>query len=71
VLDGLRAQGWPVPDTEANFVWLPTGRRTVDLAADAAAHGVLVRPFAGEGIRVSIGSPEANDRVLELAATWR
>lgn len=71
VVDALRGQGWAVPASEANFVWLATGARTIDLAADAAAHGVLVRPFAGEGIRVSIGSPEANDRVLELAATWR
>lgn len=71
VVAGLRALGWAVPDTEANFVWLPTAERTTDLAADAAAKGVLVRPFAGEGIRISIGEPAANDRVLELAATWR
>jgi len=31
---------------------------------------VLVRPFAGEGIRVSIGSAEANDAVLGLARRW-
>lgn len=71
VLRGLRAQGWAVPDSQANFVWLPTGGRTVDLAADAAARGVLVRPFAGEGIRVTIGDAVANDRVLEIAAGWR
>ena len=71
LLDGLRAQGWAVPDAQGNFVWLATGGRTVDLAADAAAHGLLVRPFAGEGIRVSVGEPAANDAVLALAATWR
>ncbi|KGM14965.1 histidinol-phosphate transaminase [Actinotalea fermentans] len=71
VLAGLRAQGWDVPESQANFVWLATGERTVDLAADARAHGLLVRPFAGEGIRISIGEPAANDRVLEVAATWR
>jgi histidinol-phosphate aminotransferase len=27
----------------------------------------VVRPFAGEGARVSIGEDEANDRLLELA----
>ena len=70
VLAGLRDQGWPVPDSQANFVWLPTGAGTSDLAADAVAHGLLVRPFAGEGIRVTVGEPAANDRVLEVAAGW-
>lgn len=70
VLAGLRAQGWQVPDSQANFVWLATGERTVELAADARAHGLLVRPFAGEGVRISIGEPAANDRVLEVAAAW-
>ncbi len=67
----LRDQGWPVPDTQANFVWLPTGDRTVDLAADARRAGVLVRPFAGEGMRISVGTPADDDRVLTLTATWR
>jgi len=71
VLAGLRAQGWTVPDSQANFVWLPTGERTTALAADAAGRGLLVRPFAGEGIRITVGEPVANDRVLEVAATWR
>lgn len=70
VLAGLRDQGWPVPDSQANFVWLPTGAGTSDLAADAVVHGLLVRPFAGEGIRVTVGEPAANDRVLEVAAGW-
>jgi histidinol-phosphate aminotransferase len=71
VWDALRAQGWDVPVTHANFVWLATGERTGELAAAATAAGVLVRPFAGEGIRVSIGEVAANDAFLELAATWR
>lgn len=71
VLAGLRRQGWVVPESQANFVWLPTADRTAALAADAAERGLLVRPFAGEGIRITIGEPAANDRVLEVAATWR
>jgi histidinol-phosphate aminotransferase len=71
VLAGLRGQGWDVPDSEANFVWLGTGPRTSELAADAVARGLVLRPFAGEGIRITIGEPAANDRVLEVAATWR
>ncbi|MDI7277061.1 MAG: aminotransferase, partial [Anaerolineae bacterium] len=41
------------------------------LATHAAARGLLVRPFAGDGVRISIGSPEANDAVLDLSARWR
>ena len=69
LLAGVREQGWRVPDTESNFVWLPTDRATV-LAADAAEAGVLLRPFAGEGIRVTVGDRAANDRVLGLTARW-
>ncbi|WP_418275212.1 histidinol-phosphate transaminase [Isoptericola jiangsuensis] len=71
VRDVLREQGWDVPATHANFVWLATGERTTELAAAAAAAGVLVRPFAGEGVRVSIGEVAANDAFLDLARTWR
>ena len=70
MVDALRQRGWHLPDTQANFVWLPVGDQTVALAADAAAHGLLVRPFAGEGIRITVGDPAANDRVLALAAEW-
>ena len=67
----LLEQGWDVPEPQGNFVWLEVGDRTTELAVDAAARGLLLRPFAGEGLRVSIGTPEADDRFLELAATWR
>jgi histidinol-phosphate aminotransferase len=63
----LRAGGWPVPDTQANFVWLPTGDQTDELAAACEAAGVVVRPFSGEGTRVTIGEPEANDLFLDVA----
>ncbi|WP_225752698.1 histidinol-phosphate transaminase [Actinotalea sp. Marseille-Q4924] len=67
----LLDQGWAVPDAQGNFVWLATADRTADLAVDAAAQGLLLRPFAGEGLRVSIGTPAANDRLLAVAAGWR
>ncbi len=70
MLTGLRAQGWTVPDSEANFVWLPLGARSADFAADAAAAGVLVRPFAGDGVRVSVGETEATDLLLPVTAHW-
>ncbi|MET9343903.1 histidinol-phosphate transaminase [Nonomuraea sp. NPDC003804] len=71
VREALVAQGWTVPPTEANFVWLRLGERTTDFAAACAVEGVAVRPFPGEGARVSIGSPEANDAFLRAAADFR
>lgn len=70
VLEALRTGGWDVPDTEANFVWLGLGERSVDFATAAAERGLAVRPFDGEGVRVTIGLPEVNDRFLELAADF-
>jgi histidinol-phosphate aminotransferase len=69
VLAALRDLGWDVPDSQANFVWLPLGEDAMDFAA--ACHPVSVRPFAGDGVRVSIGDPHVNDRFLQVAAEWR
>ncbi|MFJ6631127.1 histidinol-phosphate transaminase [Streptomyces sp. NPDC091376] len=71
VYDGLVDQGWTVPPTQANFVWLRLGERTVDFAAACERAGVVVRPFAGEGVRVTIGECEANDVFLQTAEAFR
>jgi histidinol-phosphate aminotransferase len=63
----LREDGWTVPETEANFVWLRLGDHTTRFAQVCEAAGVSVRPFAGEGARVSIGTSAANDAFLALA----
>ncbi|MGX2995913.1 histidinol-phosphate transaminase [Streptomyces sp. JNUCC 64] len=67
----LTGQGWTVPPSEANFVWLPLGDRTGDFASACERAGVVVRPFAGEGVRVSIGETEANDLFLRTAEAFR
>jgi histidinol-phosphate aminotransferase len=66
----LLAMGWVVPPTEANFVWLRLGENTVDFADACGKAGISIRPFAGEGARISIGEPEANDAFLEVAAGY-
>ena len=70
VADALREQGWQVPDAQGNFVWLPLGERTGEFAAAAEEAGVMVRPFAGEGARVSIGEPAGNDVLLKVAGSF-
>jgi histidinol-phosphate aminotransferase len=67
VREALTADGWTVPPTEANFVWLRLGKRTRAFAAACAEVGIAVRPFGTEGARVSIGDPEANDALLAVA----
>ncbi|MFC5492107.1 histidinol-phosphate transaminase [Nocardioides caricicola] len=71
VVNGLRDAGWDVPEAQGNFVWFELGDRTADFAAAADEAGIVVRPFAGEGARVSIGEVEANDRLLQVAAAFR
>ncbi|MDI6910788.1 histidinol-phosphate transaminase [Nocardioides sp.] len=70
VVAGLAEAGWDVPDAQGNFVWFELGERTADFAAAADEAGIVVRPFAGEGARVSIGETEANDRLLRVAAAF-
>jgi histidinol-phosphate aminotransferase len=67
----LRGQGWSVPDAQGNFVWLPAGTRTADLSTALGEQGLTVRPFSGEGIRVSIGTREASDVLLRVTAAFR
>ena len=66
----LLGQGWTVPPTEANFVWLRLGEDTADFAAACEREGVSVRPQGADGARVSIGSHEANDAFLAVARAF-
>ncbi|ARZ69010.1 histidinol-phosphate transaminase [Streptomyces sp. HU2014] len=71
VVEALTAQGWTVPETQANFVWLRLGERAVDFAAACERAGVVVRPFPGEGIRATIGETAGNDLFLQAAEAFR
>jgi histidinol-phosphate aminotransferase len=66
---GLRERGWTVPDAQGNFVWLSTGVETLEVAEQFAVAGLVVRPFAGDGIRISVGEHESVDKVLGIAAS--
>jgi histidinol-phosphate aminotransferase len=66
----LLAMGYEVPETQANFVWLPLGERTAAFNEHCLAHKVVVRAFVGEGARVTIGEPEENDAFLAAARSF-
>jgi histidinol-phosphate aminotransferase len=75
-----RDVGLSVPDPQANFLWLPAGDRAAELAVALERAGIVTRPFVGEGVRVTIGTPGENDRFVEaiqrrttsldLASAW-
>ncbi len=67
VLPMLRKLLPDVPDSQANFVWLPLGDRAVEFARVCEEHRVIVRPFAGDGVRVTIGTAAENDAFLASA----
>ncbi|HEY3338694.1 MAG TPA: histidinol-phosphate transaminase [Propionicimonas sp.] len=69
---GARASGWAVPAGAANFVWLRADDHTRErLVAAFDAAGVMVRGYAGDGVRVTLADPASNDRVLAVLAAFR
>lgn len=68
--DALIDAGYDVPESHANFVWLPLGERTVEFAQHCLERKVVVRGFAGDGVRVTVGSPEQNANFLAAARTF-
>ncbi|CAN5502407.1 histidinol-phosphate transaminase [soil metagenome] len=77
VISELRAVGYAVPDSQANFVWLGDGPRDAGgidgpvFAAGCEDRGVIVRAYAGSGVRVTIGSEAENDKFLSCARELR
>ncbi len=71
VVAGLAEAGWDVPQSGANFVWFPVGERTPELVAACTEAGLSVRPYGTDGVRVTIGETEANDRLLQVARDFR
>ena len=65
----MAAQGWPVVPSQANFVYLPVGDGAMDLFVRLEKQGLVTRPFEGEGVRISLGTPAQNDRLLAALGT--
>jgi histidinol-phosphate aminotransferase len=68
VVAALRSAGWELSDPQGNFVYLATGDRTDEIGLALERRGVIVRPFSGEGLRITIGSPAENDRFVSTLA---
>jgi histidinol-phosphate aminotransferase len=63
LIGDLRGLGVTVAPSEANFVWLPLGERATSFAEAAKAAGILVLALDGLGVRITVGSDEANSRL--------
>ncbi len=68
VARALRADGWTVPDAQANFVWLPIGDVAEELGIQLERRGVVTRAFPDVGVRVTISDAASNDRFLAALA---
>ena len=66
----LREAGYQVPESQANFVWLPLGERTGRFNGHCLSHKIVVRVFPGEGARITIGTPAENDAFLAAARAF-
>lgn len=64
IVDAVRAQGWPIPVSQSNFFWLPTGPDTAAANDILLSHGIVARALMPEGIRVSIGEAESAEGIL-------
>jgi histidinol-phosphate aminotransferase len=70
-LRALWQEGIGVGASQGNFLWLSAGRLTARFQERLFADGYLVREFAGEGLRVSLGTPDENDGWLRsIKAVW-
>ncbi len=66
----LRAMGYELPSSQANFVWLVLPGRADEFTNAAADDRLLVRPYGQDGVRVTVAAPHENDAFLSFAEKW-
>jgi histidinol-phosphate aminotransferase len=64
--EGIAELGLVVVPSQANFLWLPLAEHAAILGEYSERAGVVLRPFPGVGVRITVGTPEENDRVLKV-----
>ncbi|MFG1846629.1 histidinol-phosphate transaminase [Micromonospora carbonacea] len=62
--------GYQVPPSHGNFLWLPIGARSARFAAHCRDHGIAVRAFGADGVRMTIGTTAENDAFVAAARTY-
>lgn len=64
-LPKLGVKVWP---SQANFVFVDVGRDARDFFEGMIRRGVIVRPVGPTHLRITVGTPEMNRRLLDAAA---
>jgi histidinol-phosphate aminotransferase len=62
--EGLSRLGVTYVPSQANFVYFRLGSSTEQTASAFLDHGLIIRPFSGGWVRVSVGTEEENRRFL-------
>jgi histidinol-phosphate aminotransferase len=62
----LQALGVDLEASQANFMWWALGDRTDEFAQLCAEQAIAIRAFSGEGVRISIGEPDAMERLVDI-----
>ncbi|HTP41732.1 MAG TPA: histidinol-phosphate transaminase [Nitrospiria bacterium] len=61
--------GWTALPTQANFIYVETGRDAKALYEALLREGVIVRHIEGSRLRITVGRPEENQRFAEAVKT--
>jgi histidinol-phosphate aminotransferase len=70
VTAALKGAGYPLPPSQANFVWLPLPGRAQEFAQASANSRIIVRPYGDDGVRVTVAAPHENDALIAFAQRW-
>jgi histidinol-phosphate aminotransferase len=70
VTAALKGAGYPLPPSQANFVWLPLPGRAQEFAQASANSRIIVRPYGDDGVRVTVAAPHENDAFIAFAQRW-
>jgi histidinol-phosphate aminotransferase len=62
----LENLGLPVVPSETNFLWLSAPRDAAVLGEYSQRAGVVLRPFPNVGVRMTVGAPAENDRLVKV-----
>ena len=71
LLAALAAQGWNVPASQSNFIWLDFGAQSVRFEEICQENGITVRRFGDEGVRVTVAEPAGSLRLLRSLEQFR
>ncbi|MDY5584703.1 MAG: histidinol-phosphate transaminase [Arcanobacterium sp.] len=67
----LKLQGWCGPVPQGNFIWFPLGSHSQIFSKICEEHGITVRAYGADGVRVTVATPEASLRLIRAYSQFR